>query len=48
MFFSVSPTVWPVLSKRDKATIMRIYEQYPPLMVPGQLGAGPPKHQFLD
>lgn len=32
MFFSVSPTVWPVLSKRDKATLMRIYDQYPPLM----------------
>jgi tetratricopeptide (TPR) repeat protein len=46
MFFSVSPTVWPVLSKRDKATIMRIYEQYPPLMVPGQLGATPPERLF--
>lgn len=32
MFFSVSPTVWPVLSKRDKATLLRIYEPYPPLM----------------
>jgi len=31
MFFSVSPTVWPVLSKRDKATLVRIYEQYPPV-----------------
>lgn len=31
MFFSVSPTVWPVLSKRDKATILRIYQDYPPL-----------------
>jgi len=39
MFFSVSPTVWPVLSKRDKATLIRIYEQYPPLMLPQQLGA---------
>jgi tetratricopeptide (TPR) repeat protein len=26
MFFSVSPTVWPVLSKRDKATLERVYE----------------------
>jgi tetratricopeptide (TPR) repeat protein len=25
MFFSMSPTVWPVLSKRDKATIARLY-----------------------
>ncbi|HEY9733001.1 MAG TPA: tetratricopeptide repeat protein [Drouetiella sp.] len=30
MFYSVSPTVWPVLSKRDKATLVRLYEQYPP------------------
>lgn len=32
MFFSVSPTVWPVLSKRDKATLLKIYEPYAPLM----------------
>lgn len=30
MFFSESPTVWPVLSKRDKATLLRLYENYPP------------------
>lgn len=30
MFYSVSPTVWPVLSKRDKATLVRLYESYPP------------------
>jgi tetratricopeptide (TPR) repeat protein len=30
MFFSVSPTVWPVLSKRDKATLLRLYEAYSP------------------
>ncbi len=29
MFFSVSPTVWPILSKRDKATLLRLYETYP-------------------
>lgn len=29
MFYSVSPTVWPVLSKRDKATLVRLYEAYP-------------------
>ena len=29
MFYSVSPTVWPVLSKRDKATLLRLYESYP-------------------
>ncbi len=29
MFYSVSPTVWPVLSKRDKATLFRLYETYP-------------------
>jgi len=29
MFFSESPTVWPVLSKRDKATLVRLYEWYP-------------------
>lgn len=30
MFFSMSNTVWPVISKRDRATIYRLYEQYPP------------------
>lgn len=29
MFYSVSPTVWPVLSKRDKATLLRLYQTYP-------------------
>ncbi|CAN5224322.1 hypothetical protein BH10CYA1_BH10CYA1_07460 [soil metagenome] len=29
MFYSVSPTVWPVLSKRDKSTLLRLYETYP-------------------
>lgn len=29
MFFSESPSVWPALSKRDKATIMRLYQMYP-------------------
>ena len=30
MFFTVdTATVWPVLSKRDKATIARLYESYP-------------------
>lgn len=28
MFFSVSPTVWPVLSKRDKSTLCRLYTGY--------------------
>src|SRR5262249_48931115 len=28
MFYSVSPTVWPVLSKRDKATLLGIYGMY--------------------
>ncbi len=31
MFFSVSPTVWPVLSKRDKNTLLKIYGTYAPL-----------------
>jgi tetratricopeptide (TPR) repeat protein len=29
MFFSESPSVWPALSKRDKATILRLYQMYP-------------------
>jgi predicted Zn-dependent protease len=29
MFFSESPTVWPSLTKRDKATICRLYANYP-------------------
>lgn len=30
MFFTVdTATVWPVLSRRDKATIMRLYQSYP-------------------
>lgn len=31
MFYSVSPTVWLVLSKRDKATIYRLYQAFPVL-----------------
>lgn len=34
MFFSMSPTVWPVLSKRDKATLRQIYAHYPTLTPP--------------
>ncbi|MBI4533753.1 MAG: tetratricopeptide repeat protein [Candidatus Melainabacteria bacterium] len=35
MFFTVdTSTVWPVLSKRDKATIARLYEKYPKLADP--------------
>lgn len=29
MFFSDSPTVWPALTKRDKATMHRLYGDYP-------------------
>lgn len=29
MFFSNSSAVWPALTKRDKATILRIYQDYP-------------------
>jgi tetratricopeptide (TPR) repeat protein/predicted Zn-dependent protease len=29
MFFSESPSVWPALTKRDKATICRLYANYP-------------------
>lgn len=29
MFFAMSTTVWPVISKRDKATLFRIYQYYP-------------------
>lgn len=29
MFFSMSPSVWPVLTKRDKATLYRLYEDFP-------------------
>lgn len=32
MFFTIdTSTVWPVLSKRDKATIAKLYEKYPKL-----------------
>jgi tetratricopeptide (TPR) repeat protein len=37
MFFSESPTVWPVLSKRDKATLLRLYESYPATFGPTPL-----------
>lgn len=30
MFFSSSPSVWPALSKRDKATVLKLYSAYPP------------------
>lgn len=29
MFFSEAPSVWPALTKRDKATMFRIYQDYP-------------------
>jgi len=29
MFFAMSTTVWPVISRRDKATLFRVYEGYP-------------------
>lgn len=34
MFYSESPSIWPALTKRDKATMMRLYSDYPP--APGQ------------
>ncbi len=30
MFFSEAPTIWPALTKRDRATISRLYANYPP------------------
>ena len=30
MFFSESGSVWPALTKRDKATLTRLYADYPP------------------
>jgi tetratricopeptide (TPR) repeat protein len=44
MFYSVSPTVWPVLSKRDKATLCRLYEQYPQ-QTPAAASAAPANFQ---
>lgn len=32
MFFSMSNTNWPVLSRRDKATLFMIYQNYQPLV----------------
>lgn len=32
MFFSMSNTNWPVLSRRDRATLFLIYQNYQPLM----------------
>ncbi|MBY0358534.1 MAG: tetratricopeptide repeat protein [Candidatus Obscuribacterales bacterium] len=29
MFFSESPAVWPALTKRDKATMLKLYQDYP-------------------
>jgi predicted Zn-dependent protease len=41
MFYTVdTATVWPVLSKRDKQTIAKLYEGYP---VPSASAAGKPK-----
>jgi len=31
MFFSEAPTIWPALTKRDKATICHLYANYPVL-----------------
>jgi len=42
MFFSESPTVWPVLSKRDKATLLRLYESYPSTFGPTPLALPSP------
>jgi predicted Zn-dependent protease len=30
MFYSESPSIWPALTKRDKATMLRLYSDYPP------------------
>lgn len=30
MFYSESPSIWPALTKRDKATMLRLYSNYPP------------------
>lgn len=37
MFFSESPTVWAALTKRDKATMARLYSDYPMQSIPDQL-----------
>lgn len=29
MFFSEAPSVWPALTKRDKATLLHVYQDYP-------------------
>lgn len=42
MFFSESPTVWPVLSKRDKATMLRLYQSYPATFGPTPLASPEP------
>lgn len=42
MFYSESPTVWPVLSKRDKATLLKLYEQYPTSFAPTPLASPSP------
>jgi tetratricopeptide (TPR) repeat protein len=36
MFFSESGSVWPALTKRDKATLTRLYADYPPQVVGSQ------------
>jgi tetratricopeptide (TPR) repeat protein len=37
MFFSESPTVWAALTKRDKATMARLYSDYPAQAIDPQL-----------
>ncbi|MBX9688672.1 MAG: tetratricopeptide repeat protein [Candidatus Obscuribacterales bacterium] len=43
MFYSNSSSVWPALTKRDKATILRIYQDFPEL--PQSSPAAPPNPQ---
>ncbi len=42
MFFSESPAVWPVLSKRDKATVLKLYQGYPKAFAASALASPPP------
>lgn len=41
MFFSESPTVWDSLTKRDKATMARLYGDYPVMGPPQQAAVQP-------
>ncbi|MBX9723089.1 MAG: matrixin family metalloprotease, partial [Candidatus Obscuribacterales bacterium] len=41
MFYSESSAVWPSLTKRDKATILRIYGEYPDLPPENNQGMNP-------